>query len=80
MDWGSWAVVRDMGQEIVPGIEQPNLPRNRPWTTVEFTDLRFNYSFMATRGTAGRSPLTGWACIVDNRDDAGEAMDGRAQN
>ncbi len=56
-----------------------NLPPNRQWTTVEFTDLRFAYPFLATRSAAGRSPLGGWVYIVDNRDDAGEAMGGRRQ-
>jgi inner membrane protein len=78
LDWGKWAIVRDLGQEPVAGMEPPNLPPHR-WTTVEFTDLRFAYSFLATRSAAGRSPLAGWVYIVDNRDDAGEAMGGREQ-
>jgi inner membrane protein len=78
LDWGTWAVVRDLGQQPVAGIDPPRLPPNRPWTTVEFTDLRFAYSF---RGGAGKPPagLSGWVYIVDNRDDAGEAMGGREQ-
>jgi inner membrane protein len=79
LDWGRWAVVRDLGQQPVEGIEPPNLPPNRRWTTVEFTDLRFNYSFLAGRSTPGRAPLGGWVYIVDNGDDAGEAMGGKAQ-
>ncbi len=83
LDWGRWAVVRELGQEPipgpVPGLEPPNLPANRTWTTVEFTDLRFDYSFLATRGTAGHAPLGAWVYIVDGHEDAGEAMDGREQ-
>jgi inner membrane protein len=79
LDWGAWAVVRDVGQEPVAGVQPPNLPPNRQWTTVEFTDLRFVYSFLATRRATGRSPLGGSVYIVDNRDDAGEAMGGRQQ-
>lgn len=83
LDWGSWAVVRDLGPEPVPGMSPPVLPPNRTWTTVEFTDLRFDYSFLATRGTmpgtAGHAPLSGWVYIVDGHEDAGEAMDGREQ-
>jgi len=83
LDWGSWAVVREVGQEPipgpVPGLEPPNLPPGRTWTTVEFTDLRFDYSFLASRGTAGHAPLGGWVYIVDGHEDAGEAMDGREQ-
>ena len=87
LDWGTWAVVREVGPEPipgpVPGLEPPNLPPGRTWTTVEFTDLRFNYSFLATRGTmpgtGGRAPLGAWVYIVDGHEDAGEAMNGREQ-
>ena len=80
LDWGTWAVVRDVGQEPAPGIDPPNLPPNSQWTTVEFTDLRFNYSFLASRGSSGSAPLGGWVYIVDGRDEAGEAMNGREQH
>ena len=79
LDWGTWAVVRDLGPVAVPGVDPPRLPPNRPWTTVQFTDFRFAYDF---RGTGkGRPPasLGGTVYIVDNRDDAGEAMGGREQ-
>jgi inner membrane protein len=79
LDWGTWAVVRDVGQEPVAGMEPPQLPPNRQWTTVEFTDLRFGYSYLGTGRLSGRSPLSGWVYIVDGRDDAGEAMNGREQ-
>jgi len=83
LDWGTWAVVRDVGPEripdSVPGLDPPQLPPNRTWTTVEFTDLRFDYAFLGTRSASARSPLAGWVYIVDGRDDAGEAMNGREQ-
>ena len=79
LDWGSWAVVRDVGQEPVAGLDPPNLSPNRSWTTVEFTDLRFDYAFLATRNAGGRAPLGGWVYIVDGREDAGEIMNGRVQ-
>jgi inner membrane protein len=83
LDWGTWAVVRDVGQEPAPGMEPPQLTPGRTWTTVEFTDLRFDYPFLGTRGvstgSSARSPLTGWVYIVDGREDAGEAMNGREQ-
>jgi inner membrane protein len=79
LDWGTWAVARDVGQEPAPGMDPPQLPPNRSWTTVEFTDLRFDYAFIGTRSAAARSPLSGWVYIVDGRYDAGEAMDGREQ-
>ena len=83
LDWGTWAVVRDVGPEPIPGpvagMDPPQLPPNRQWTTVEFTDLRFDYSYLGTGRATGRSPLSGWVYIVDGRDDAGEAMNGREQ-
>ena len=84
LDWGTWAVVRDVGQEPAPGMDPPQLTPGRTWTTVEFTDLRFDYPFLGTRGDSvaalGRSPLAGWVYIVDGRDDAGEAMNGREEH
>jgi inner membrane protein len=80
LDWGTWAVVRDVGQEPVAGMDPPQLPPNRQWTTVEFTDLRFDYSYLGTGGATGRSPLGGWVYIVDGHEDAGEAMGGREQH
>jgi inner membrane protein len=97
LDWGTWAVVRDVGPEPipgpVPGLDPPQLPPNRTWTTIEFTDLRFDYAFLGTRRASARSPLAGWVYIVDGRDDgapadrsssagwedAGEVMNGREQ-
>jgi inner membrane protein len=79
LDWGSWAVVRDVGQEPVAGMDPPQLPPNRQWTTVEFTDLRFEYSYLGTGRATGRSPLGGWVYIVDGHEDAGEAMGGREE-
>jgi inner membrane protein len=79
LDWGTWAVVRDLGQEIVPGVPPPDLPPGRTWTTVEFSDLRFAYSFLASQESRGRSPLGGWVYVVDNREEAGQGMGGRAQ-
>jgi inner membrane protein len=78
LDWGTWAVVRDVGPFPVPEMDPPQLPLAR-WTTVEFTDLRFSYSFLGTSRGTGRSPLGGWVYIVDGRDDAGEALNGREQ-
>jgi inner membrane protein len=79
LDWGTWAVVRDLGHEPIPGIPPPDLPPGRAWTTVEFSDLRFAYSFLSSRGNGGRSPLGGWVYIIDNREEAGQGMGSRAQ-
>src|SRR6266567_4590232 len=79
LDWGTWAVIRDLGQEPIEGVGPPQLPPGRNWTTVEFSDLRFAYAF--TRSGRARPPasLSGWVYILDNRDDGGEAMGGREQ-
>lgn len=79
LDWGTWAVVRDLGPEAVTGMEVPQLPPGRTWTTVEFSDLRFAYSFRGTGREAGPPPLSGWVYIVDGHEDAGESMGGRDQ-
>ena len=80
LDWGSWAVVTDLGQAPAPGMAPPELPPNRTWTTVEFTDLRFGYSFFANGNAPARKPLSGWVYIVDNHEDGGQDMDGREQH
>jgi inner membrane protein len=81
LDWGTWALVRDMGQQPVVGMDPPRLPPNRAsaWTTIEFSDLRFAYSFRGGSSMATPSGLTGWVYIVDGREGAGEAMGGREQ-
>lgn len=77
LDWGTWAVVRDVGQNPIPGITPPELPPGRTWTSVDFTDLRFEYSFLPRRH--GSTPLGGWAYIVDGREEAAEGMGRREQ-
>ena len=79
LDWGTWAVVRDVGQEPIVGMPPPQLPPTRQWTTVDFTDLRFDYSYLGAGQATGRSPLDGWVYIVDGHEDAGESMGGRVQ-
>ena len=80
LDWGTWAVVRDVGQEPVSGMDPPSLPPGRAWTTVEFSDLRFDYAFLPARSSAPRAPLGGWVYIIDGHDEAGEAMNGHEQH
>jgi inner membrane protein len=79
LDWGRWAMVRDLGQEPAPGSDPPNLLHGRAWTTVEFTDLRFAYAFRGEHNARPRSGLSGWVYIVDNHDDGGEFMAGKEQ-
>jgi inner membrane protein len=83
LDWGTWAVIRDVGQQPVAGRDPPNLAPGRSWTTVEFSDLRFGYNFRPGRPSHGPSrnaTLAGWVYIVDGREDAGEMMNGREQH
>lgn len=77
LDWGRWAVLRDVGQLPVGDIAPPQLPAGRTWTTVEFSDLRFDYAF---RGE-GRpsSVLGGWVYVLDGREEAAEGMGNREQ-
>jgi len=83
LDWGTWAVVRDVGQEPARGLAPPQLPPGQHWTTVEFDDLRFNYSFLdsgrASANASGQAPLGGAVYIVNDREDGGEVMNGREQ-
>ncbi|MGC9158589.1 MAG: metal-dependent hydrolase [Terracidiphilus sp.] len=79
LDWGRWAVVRDVGPVPIPGLIPPELPASRRWTTVHFTDLRFDYSYLGADRSVRRAPLDGWVYIVDGREDAGEMLDGREQ-
>ncbi len=79
LDWGSWAVVQDIGQVQVIGIDPPNLPPGRAWTTVEFTDLRFAYDFRGTGNARPPSGLSGAVYIIDGREEAGQEMGGREQ-
>ena len=89
LDWSQWPVVRDIGQQAVPGNPDPNFPPLRPWTTIEFSDLRFAYSWRDTHmvvssnqqldQTLARAGLSGYVYIVDGREDAGQFMGGREQ-
>jgi inner membrane protein len=79
LDWGRWAVVRDIGKEPVAGLDPPQLMPGRTWTTVEFSDLRFDYSFLRSRSATGNNPLGGYVYIVDGSQDGGEVMNGREQ-
>jgi len=71
--------VQDIGQVQVVGIDPPQLPPGRTWTTVEFTDLRFGYDFRGTGNSRPPSGLGGAVYIIDNHEDAGEEMGGKEQ-
>ncbi|MFZ1085614.1 MAG: metal-dependent hydrolase [Terracidiphilus sp.] len=79
LDWGAWAVVRDAGPVVAPGLAPPQVAPGRKWTTIQFTDLRFDYLHEDADRNQHQSPLDGWVYIVDGREEAGEAMNGREQ-
>ncbi len=89
LDWSQWPVVRDIGHQAVPGNPVPDMPPTRTWTTVQFSDLRFAYSWQNTSmiGASnqrldqilGQSPLSGWVYIADGKEDAGQFLGGREQ-
>lgn len=79
LDWGRWAIIRDLGQQPIQGVPPPQLPQGRTWTTVEFSDLRFAYSFTSSGRARPPSGLSGWVYIIDNHEDGGEALGGREQ-
>jgi inner membrane protein len=79
LDWGTWAVVRDAGQQPAPGADPPSLPPGRTWTTVEFTDLRFAYAFRGEHNSRPPSGLSGYVYILDNHEDGGQFIGGREQ-
>ncbi|HVJ08805.1 MAG TPA: metal-dependent hydrolase [Acidisarcina sp.] len=74
LDWSSFPVVEDMGNEVPPGLDDSPSPQG---TTVEFRDLRFAYSAMFLRGN--RSPLSAWVVVAPNRTIEATVMDGREQ-
>jgi inner membrane protein len=79
LDWGRWAVVQDIGQVQVVGIDPPQVPSGRTWTTVDFSDLRFGYDFRGNGNSRPPSGLGGVVYIIDNHEEAGQAMGGREQ-
>jgi inner membrane protein len=79
LDWSSWPVIRDLGPQPIPYLDPPQLPPGRTWTTVEFSDLRFDYSFLPNSSAAPRNPLGAEVYIVDGREEAGSSMNGRPQ-
>ena len=88
-DWSSWPVVREIGQQPAPGRAMPDFPLTRPWVSVEFSDLRFAYSYLDTSMTGrndqsldhmlAHSGLTGWVYVIDSKEDGGQFMNGREQ-
>jgi inner membrane protein len=80
LDWSSWAVVRDLGPQPIPYLDAPQLPAGHTWTTVEFSDLRFAYSFMPNSSAVPRNPLGAEMYIVDGREEAGSSINGHTEH
>ena len=89
LDWSSWPVVRDLGAIPVPGKPSPGFPPNRPWSTVEFSDLRFAYSYLSPSMANSanqqldqlltKSGLSAYVYILDGHEEAGQFINGREQ-
>jgi inner membrane protein len=89
VDWSQWPVIRDLGQQTIPGTTPPELPPGRTWNSVEFSDLRFAYNYLDTVMVGGsnhkldptlvRSPISGWVYVIDNKEEAGQFMNGHEQ-
>jgi len=89
LDWSQWPVVRDIGNQSVSGQPAPNFPDTRPWTAVEFSDLRFAYPFLDTSMVGGpqrsldhmaaTAGLSGWVYVIDGHEDGGQFMGGKEQ-
>jgi inner membrane protein len=45
LDWGTWAVVRDVGQMPAPGMKPPQVAAQPPVDDGRVYDLRFDYRF-----------------------------------
>ena len=89
LDWSQWPVVRDLGPTPAPGKPGLNLAPPETWSSVQFSDLRFAYSYIDNSMVGApekslsqmlvRSPLTGWVYVVDGREEAGQFLNGREQ-
>jgi len=89
LDWSQWPVIRDVGTVAVPRSSGPDLPALRPWTTVQFSDLRFAYPFLDTlrpgrtnqslSHSLSNTGLTGWVYVIDGKEEAGQFLGGREQ-
>ena len=79
LDWSMWPVVRDLGPQPIPYLDSPQLPPGHAWTTVEFSDLRFAYTFLPNSSAVPRNPLGADVYIVDGREEAGSSINGRPE-
>jgi inner membrane protein len=89
LDWSQWPVVREIGPQPVALNSGPPITPDRPWTTVELSDLRFAYAYLDT-SMVGRSDqsldhmltysgLSGWVYVVNGQEAIGQFLGGREQ-
>ena len=89
LDWSQWPVVRNVGQLQVPGNRMPDVSPTLPWTTVEFSDMRFAYAYLDTSMVGSpnqnldhfltHAGLTGYVYVLDGREEIGQFLQGREQ-
>jgi inner membrane protein len=76
LDWSRFPVVEDVGREQAPGKDLPAPPPGA--TTVEFRDLRFDYSALFLNRSRN-APLSAWAYIGPGNQVEGMFMSGSEQ-
>ncbi len=76
LDWAKFPLVTDLGPEPVPYDNAPT-PQHG-WHTVEFEDLRFQYSALGS-GSGNRSPLGAWVYVGPGNEIEGIFMSGKEQ-
>ena len=75
LDWAKWPVVEDKGAMPPPGYNVD--PPGQDWHTVQFRDLRFNYSVLSQKPNDG--VLSGWVYVGPQREIEGMFMSGKEQ-
>lgn len=77
LDWSMWPLTSDRGPFPAPGADL--LPKS-DWHTVEFQDLRFEYSPVSGRTGSQVNPiLSSWVYISPGNEIEGMYMQGRTQ-
>ncbi|MBT9332507.1 metal-dependent hydrolase [Paracidobacterium acidisoli] len=79
LDWSSWPLTQDMGDEMAPGVTEDPQPG---WHTVEFRDLRFADGGVRSSDTEKadrRAPLSAWTYVGAGNEIEGMFMSGREQ-
>ena len=75
LDWSSWPVVEDKGAMPLPGYNVD--PPGTDWHTVQFRDLRFDYSVLSRKSSD--AILAGWVYVGPQQEIEGMFMSGSEQ-